>query len=892
MRHRRFSALSASFVLSLLTATSACLGALGCATGERATDPAFTRLDASSGDGANGAEAGADADEDGWGLGADSTTEGGDAGGCASPTCASLGANCGAVTDPVCGGVIQCGTCPSGSACGAGGKANVCGTGDAGACTPKTCSELGAECGAIADGCGKVIDCGACEAGSCGGGGVGYKCGGGTDASGCTALTCAAQGIECGPSGDGCGGTIACGACAAPDTCGGGGNAGKCGHATCKPLTCADQGVTCGAAGDGCGGALACGVCSAPKSCGGDPAKPGKCGCTGACALLPTCATGTTTTLTGFVKDPAGSTPLDNVLVYVPNDASDPALQAFPSAVTCDQCGAAAAGNPLVSTFTGTDGSFTLKGVPAGSGITVVIQLGRWRRLFKIDVANACGANVATGTGAGGTAISGGVLTMPKNKAQGNIPKFALVTGIGDPIECVFLKMGLDQAEFSNPSGTGRVNLYTSAASTTAILAGSYIDLATPDATALIPKLNQYDMVVFGCPGSEAKGAFDDPLLSTANIAALVGYANGGGRIFASHYAYTYLKTGGAANPFYGTVNWSAAHTKFTSASALIDVDPTHNPRGPRFAEWLANVGALSATSPPTMSVAEARYDVASVVPPTQQWISFTPAAGTSAPLHYTFNTPVGAASTSQCGRVLFSDFHVVSANGGGTFPSECTAGALTPREKVLEYMLFDLASCVQPYTPACTPKTCAALGVECGYAGDGCGGALSCGACASGQACGVGGAGKCGTPACTPNTCAAQGIQCGYASDGCGHLLTCGSCPSGQSCGLGGAGKCGTADGGTCAPLTCAAQGIECGQAGDGCGNVIACASCPAGQVCGANQPGKCGTPACSARSCATQGIECGPAGDGCGAQIECGNCSAGGICGLNAPGKCGTIM
>jgi hypothetical protein len=39
----------------------------------------------------------------------------------------------------------------------------------------------------------------------------------------------------------------------------------------------------------------------------------------------------------------------------------------------------------------------------------------------------------------------------------------------------------------------------------------------------------------------------------------------------------------------------------------------------------------------------------------------------------------------------------------------------------------------------------------------------------------------------CTPTTCAALGINCGPAGDGCGGLLQCGSCPSGQICGGGG---------------------------------------------------------------------------------------------------------
>ena len=103
-------------------------------------------------------------------------------------------------------------------------------------------------------------------------------------------------------------------------------------------------------------------------------------------------------------------------------------------------------------------------------------------------------------------------------------------------------------------------------------------------------------------------------------------------------------------------------------------------------------------------------------------------------PMHYTFNTPVGAAPTAQCGRVMYSDFHVsTGATGTGTFPAECSLGTgvkLTPQEKVLEYMLFDLTSCVRPDLPSCTPKSCADLGYSCGMQGDGCGNVINCGTC------------------------------------------------------------------------------------------------------------------------------------------------------------------
>ncbi|MEI8259296.1 MAG: hypothetical protein WCJ30_26810, partial [Deltaproteobacteria bacterium] len=93
-------------------------------------------------------------------------------------------------------------------------------------------------------------------------------------------------------------------------------------------------------------------------------------------------------------------------------------------------------------------------------------------------------------------------------------------------------------------------------------------------------------------------------------------------------------------------------------------------------------------------------------------------------PLHYTFNTPVGAPPASQCGRVVFSDFHVdnSSASSATRFPAECDNVPMTAQEKILEFMLFDLASCITPSTgaPAC-PAGATACGIICCAAGDVC---------------------------------------------------------------------------------------------------------------------------------------------------------------------------
>src|ERR1700690_3552261 len=54
-------------------------------------------------------------------------TLGDDGGGCAAQTCSALGFNCGKNSDG-CGGILDCGSCPSGQVCGGGGY-SVCGVG-------------------------------------------------------------------------------------------------------------------------------------------------------------------------------------------------------------------------------------------------------------------------------------------------------------------------------------------------------------------------------------------------------------------------------------------------------------------------------------------------------------------------------------------------------------------------------------------------------------------------------------------------------------------------------------------------------------------------------------------------------------------------------------------
>jgi hypothetical protein len=132
-------------------------------------------------------------------------------------------------------------------------------------CEPMTCESQGLNCGVAIDGCGGTLYCGTCTAPeTCGGGGVPRVCG----VPACTPATCASLEKNCGTVPDGCGGTLECGECPEDQTCGGASTPNLCGQRTCRPYSCGLLGKNCGTVPDGCGGTLECGTCTAPETCG------------------------------------------------------------------------------------------------------------------------------------------------------------------------------------------------------------------------------------------------------------------------------------------------------------------------------------------------------------------------------------------------------------------------------------------------------------------------------------------------------------------------------------------------------------------------------------------------------------------------------------------------
>jgi hypothetical protein len=75
------------------------------------------------------------------------------------------------------------------------------------ACTPETCASLGYQCGSVSDGCGGTLNCGTCTQGTCNAGVCGGGTGSGSIGDPCSSLS------DCGADATSCDTSVPGGAC-------------------------------------------------------------------------------------------------------------------------------------------------------------------------------------------------------------------------------------------------------------------------------------------------------------------------------------------------------------------------------------------------------------------------------------------------------------------------------------------------------------------------------------------------------------------------------------------------------------------------------------------------------------------------------------------------------
>lgn len=538
------------------------------------------------------------------------------------------------------------------------------------------------------------------------------------------------------------------------------------GGPTCVPKTCKELGYACGAFQNDCGGITNCAdeglKCNALEACLGGVNGPTECTSTigpcDVCKSVPDCSkAGQPTRISGRVITPgrndgetANQVGVPNAVVYILRNNDVAELPAIPSGIpadgmSCDRCEDQKLGPVLVGTTTDSTGRFTLEGtIPVGAEFTLVVKVGRFRRAVKhtLPASAACETTMLP------TALPANPTRLPRTMTDGiavNIPNVAVSTGEVDAMECVLEKMGIADSEFGNPGTQKRVHLYRGGRTATGT--GASIDSSTPQDNALygnLARLLSYDILIADCEGGNAwDQSFTQRDASGANVRE---YVNRGGRMFASHLSFTWLSANGA-QPYDGqnpvatgldpAATWDdmVDSTSATGACVIASGRPQASPRIQNFSDWASAEGIVT---PPATSftISQPRSHVTKLGPATEEFVYRTD--GTARTQQFSFNTPYAAPSSAVCGRVAYSGFHVAASddNSGmqfadAVFPKHCV-GNLSPQEKVLLYMLFDLGACIgtPPPPPKCTPKTCQDANAKCGYVADGCGSVVDCGVC------------------------------------------------------------------------------------------------------------------------------------------------------------------
>jgi hypothetical protein len=407
---------------------------------------------------------------------------------------------------------------------------------------------------------------------------------------------------------------------------------------------------------------------------------------------------GCATTVSGTVFDPAGKLPLYNVVVYVPSQPLAP----IETGASCETCSGNFSGRPIAAALSDAAGRFrlSLDNVPQSEAVPLVIQVGKWRRQITLPAVTACAD----------TPLDDGTVRLPRDRTEGDLPKFAVVRGGSDALECLFLKIGVSPSEFTAGPGDERIHLYvndnTKLAATGQMMGGGAIPLAG----SLYSKLDDlmgYDAMFLACDGN-GRSTYEDTLdkYGASVFSNIQKYADQGGRIFGSHYHTYWVRPDkideDALAPYPAVATFASSQHGF-DADVTGDVDASF-PKGAALRDWLVNVGG--STTPGKLLIHDGEHTVDATLPGiSQSWITTSDPDGHAGVVQYfSFTAPVGGA---ECGRMVFSDLHVAAGTGDSgkvPFPTGCTSTSLSPQEKALAFMLFDLSSCVQPETDDVKP--------------------------------------------------------------------------------------------------------------------------------------------------------------------------------------------
>lgn len=339
----------------------------------------------------------------------------------------------------------------------------------------------------------------------------------------------------------------------------------------------------------------------------------------------------------------------------------DHAPTPFPRGVVCDSCGAIASEVPLLRVIAGADGKFSLNLDPIKKQSTfyLTVRKARFRKVSPGVAVTACGS----------VALNTSQTSLPKSSLEGDVPKIAISSGNRDHLEKVVDAMGITDYDCYKGLAPSSTSDTCTANRTLGQLMGD------------LNALKGYGLIFISCSVSDPYAPKTNSDTTAQNLKTWVEL---GGKLVVTDDSFDFVEqTFPDAIDFAGPsadagtpqpLNGGEVGTAVASLSAVVT--------NPNLAAWLKLFpSAINANNEVTLQGFLSKWAVQRTLGPGTSAIvrGIAPFTGGPADVPLTSLFEVNG-----CGRVIFSSYHTD------------TGTALLPQERILEYLMFEVAICTR----------------------------------------------------------------------------------------------------------------------------------------------------------------------------------------------------